>query len=421
MSYLHKQSDTTKAIYFDMISSTDKTTGITGLSPTVTLSKNGGSFASCTGTVSEIGLGTYKLVPSAADVGTLGAMRLRATGTGADQYEREIIVVSFDPYNASNLGLGDITTNATPGQPYGLRINDQNYSALTNVIAVMTSITGGTTTRIKFNSAPNIFTGLVQSLVWVGSSITGTDGFRTVVAASSGTPGYVDVYPPLSGSAGAGIICTFYAPGANLPVAVNSSYQAINTTSGTGAYTVIVPVVRSDTLVALQNAIVRLTEGANTYTATSDVSGNATFNIDAATYTMAITKAGFSFGGDTLVVAGSATATARQMTPSTIPIPDDPSKTTLYFTSYNNDYDGEAGHNYEAVLTTAAPTTGGFPRETLTATSGVAGATSFAMLRSSKYKVRRLRADGTPGPWISITTDDAETTQAPSILGAPQE
>jgi hypothetical protein len=58
--------------------------------------------------------------------------------------------------------------------------------------------------------------------------------------------------------------------------------------TGTGARTVVVTV--NDGTTVLQNAAVRLTEGANSFKGLTNVSGVVTFNVDDATYTVGITK-----------------------------------------------------------------------------------------------------------------------------------
>src|SRR4051812_9105112 len=100
-----KQSATDKVIPFLLVSSTDHINGVTGLSPTVTLSKNGGAFAAPAGAVAEVGNGWYKLTPGAADTNTLGSLVVHAIAGGADPSDRECIVVPFDPYDAADLGL----------------------------------------------------------------------------------------------------------------------------------------------------------------------------------------------------------------------------------------------------------------------------------------------------------------------------
>ncbi len=84
-----KQNTVIKIPFF-MVDATDSITGKTGLSPTVTLSKDGAGFVSAVGSVTEIGLGWYYLTPStsgANDIGTLGSLALHATATGADPFD----------------------------------------------------------------------------------------------------------------------------------------------------------------------------------------------------------------------------------------------------------------------------------------------------------------------------------------------
>jgi hypothetical protein len=100
-----KQSSTARDLCFLMVDSTDHVSGKTGLTPTVTLSKNGGSFASPAGSVSEVANGWYKVAGNATDSNTLGGLVLHATGTGADPCDVEFEVVAFDPQNAVRLGL----------------------------------------------------------------------------------------------------------------------------------------------------------------------------------------------------------------------------------------------------------------------------------------------------------------------------
>lgn len=103
-----KTGSTTKAIPFLLVNSDDHITGAINKSPVVAISKNGGNFASPTGTVTEMGYGWYKLTPTATDTDTAGSLVVHASATGADPTDREILVVLYDPYNSSDLGLSDI-------------------------------------------------------------------------------------------------------------------------------------------------------------------------------------------------------------------------------------------------------------------------------------------------------------------------
>lgn len=89
---LLKQSTAFNLTFF-MSSSGDNVTGVTGLSPTVTISKNGGAFASGGGSVTEIGNGWYYYAATTTDTNTLGDFLLHATGTGANPADEKAQVL----------------------------------------------------------------------------------------------------------------------------------------------------------------------------------------------------------------------------------------------------------------------------------------------------------------------------------------
>lgn len=127
-----------------MVDSTDHVTPKTGLTPTVTLSKAGGSFASPSGSVSEIGNGWYKVAGNATDTNTLGALILHATGTAADPTDIYYDVVSFNPQDSVRLGLTSIP-NAVAGADTGLPVLSNGASTLgyaINSVANAVSVVG---------------------------------------------------------------------------------------------------------------------------------------------------------------------------------------------------------------------------------------------------------------------------------------
>lgn len=105
MAYPIQQNQTARPLIFLMVDSTDHITPKTGLTPTVTISKNGGSLASPAGAVSEIGSGLYKVAANATDSNTLGPLVLHATATGADPSDTMFEVVAYNPEDAVRLGL----------------------------------------------------------------------------------------------------------------------------------------------------------------------------------------------------------------------------------------------------------------------------------------------------------------------------
>ena len=78
--------------------------GATGLSPVVTLSKNGGTFAAAAGAVSEIGNNWYAVAPSAADANAIGPLIVIANAAGATATTSLIQVAAADPFAPSGGG-----------------------------------------------------------------------------------------------------------------------------------------------------------------------------------------------------------------------------------------------------------------------------------------------------------------------------
>jgi hypothetical protein len=69
---------------FLVVQSGDHLTGLTGASPLVTLSKNGGAFSLSGGEVTEIGSGWYSIALTLADADTLGTLALHVVAAGGD-------------------------------------------------------------------------------------------------------------------------------------------------------------------------------------------------------------------------------------------------------------------------------------------------------------------------------------------------
>jgi hypothetical protein len=76
-----KQNTASIALVFELRNS--EGLPVTGASPTVLLSKNGGLFASPAGAVAEVGNGLYRVAANATDSNTLGILALYAAAVGA--------------------------------------------------------------------------------------------------------------------------------------------------------------------------------------------------------------------------------------------------------------------------------------------------------------------------------------------------
>lgn len=78
-----KQSTARNLMRF-LVDSSDHVTGKTGLTLTITASKNGAAFASISPTVTERGDGWYSIALTTAHTDTLGDLAFHITATGAD-------------------------------------------------------------------------------------------------------------------------------------------------------------------------------------------------------------------------------------------------------------------------------------------------------------------------------------------------
>ena len=116
------QNSTSHPILFFMADTSDHITGLTGLTPTVTLSKNGGSFAAAEGAVSEVGNGWYALAGDADDRDTLGTLILHATATSADTFDMDI-----------EIGEGELSSEPAGSSTYTDIITDDDGDPLEDV------------------------------------------------------------------------------------------------------------------------------------------------------------------------------------------------------------------------------------------------------------------------------------------------
>lgn len=184
--------------------------------------------------------------------------------------------------------------------------------------------------------------------------------------------------------------------------------------AGTGARTVTITV--NDGTTALQNATVRMTEGVNSYTALTDADGVAVFNLDDATYTVSITKSGYSYTGTTLVVNGTETAT-YSMTAISVTPPTSPSKSAIEVLCVDENVDAESGVavDFRIVTIPTGDQNIAYKGTKQTATSDVDGIARFEVARGSVCEYKRGEAD----VWQRVTVDNDSVTNVTSFIGSP--
>ena len=101
-----------------MVDSVDHVTGKTGLTLTITASKDGAAFASITPTVTELATGWYNVALTTTHTNTLGALALHITATGADPTDLADEVLTALPGEAdANVAAIKAKTDNLPVSP----------------------------------------------------------------------------------------------------------------------------------------------------------------------------------------------------------------------------------------------------------------------------------------------------------------
>jgi len=99
MPPLIQQNNTSHGQEFLMVDEVDGHTKKTGLTPTVTLWKQGASdWINAAGEIVELGKGLYELLFALSDVDTLGKFILHAEAEGANDTDVSCRIVTYDPY-----------------------------------------------------------------------------------------------------------------------------------------------------------------------------------------------------------------------------------------------------------------------------------------------------------------------------------
>jgi hypothetical protein len=188
----------------------------------------------------------------------------------------------------------------------------------------------------------------------------------------------------------------------------NAIAAAVVAGTDAGARTITVHV--TDGTSDLQNATVRLTEGASSYTQTTDADGEATFNLDDATYAIACTKAGYSYAGGSAVVTADATVEV-EMTQIVESAPAAPGKVYMDIYAVDGAGDAQEGIVITARLKTGPGTSGyAWDRRPWQETTSDTGRARFEVAQNTTWLVRRGNG---PEKQVSVTT----TASPPEILG----
>ncbi len=154
-----------------MVDSTDHVTGKTGLTLTITASKDGGAFASISPTVTERGSGWYNVALTASHTDTIGDLALHITGTAADPSDFKVLVKTAEAKDAtvskpgiaqtisSNaditaiLGRVDVATSTRSAPGTAQTITAPADMALNSTVAKEATLTTKIPTALSFTGA----------------------------------------------------------------------------------------------------------------------------------------------------------------------------------------------------------------------------------------------------------------------------
>lgn len=307
------------------------------------------------------------------------------------------------------------TQNAVfSGIPTGLTLTKKVFTEADPDTEV-TGITGPVTERTNAKgqyvvvvTKAAVISGVHTIILFVGSTPVAI-GKRNFAGTDGETAAELGV--ELDSATAAKIDAILEDTGTTLPAAI----AAIDAGgSGTGARTVTITV--NDGTTVLQNATIRMTEGANTFTSLTNVTGVAVFNLDDATYTVGITKSGYSYAGTTLIVNGTESAT-YSMTVVSITPPSNPSLSAIVVLCLDAAGQPEASVAIDIRIVTVPSGSQNiaYKGAKQTATSDANGIANFEVVQGSVCEWKRGKAD----VWSSVTIDSDSVTNVTSVIGSP--
>jgi hypothetical protein len=145
--YQIKQSESTAArrrIPVLLVDSTDGYTPKTGqTAPTVTISKNGATAATGTGTWTEISNGQYYYEFTSGEVDTLGWIAVNVQKTACRQYNAVVQVMAYDYAAATNLGLTHLDAAISTRMATFTYTAPPSATAIADAILIRNIATGG--------------------------------------------------------------------------------------------------------------------------------------------------------------------------------------------------------------------------------------------------------------------------------------
>jgi hypothetical protein len=133
-----KKDSTAYPVPFFVTSTADHITGKTGLTPVITISKNGTTaLSAASGAITEIGSGWYAWAGSSADRNTLGALVAHVSSSANDPADFSIDILAIDPFDA-NLSLTNLDAAVSSRAASGVSVTVSSPTASDGTITVIT-------------------------------------------------------------------------------------------------------------------------------------------------------------------------------------------------------------------------------------------------------------------------------------------
>lgn len=330
-----------------------------------------------------------------------------------------------------------ITTAATAATPTVTAgtVSDKTGYALTSAYdAAKTAATQASVDAVKVDTGnlvtripAALFAGITSLAEWLGlmtGKQTGNSTARTELRATGAGSGTFDETTDSlealrdRGDAawvtgGAGSAPTVEEIDAQLSI-THGSGAWDGGSGGSGARTVAVTV--DDGTDPIEDANVRLTKGSESYVQATDADGEVAFSIDDGTWTLVVTRPGYTFTPATIVVDGDEITTCS-MTLVTVSPPTNPSLSAIQVLCLDSAGQPESGVAIDIRIITVPSGSQNiaFKGAKQTATSDGSGIARFEVVQGSVCEWKRGLAD----VWQSVAIDSDGVTNVTSVIGSP--
>lgn len=184
----------------------------------------------------------------------------------------------------------------------------------------------------------------------------------------------------------------------------------------TGPYTRTVTVTDADTTLPIQNAKVRLYRTGETGTEPTNVSGVASFTVEAATWSYAITANGYTGVSGTIVVSANGN-TPVQMTATAVTPPTEPGLSAIEVLCLGADFTAQADieMHFRLAAVSSSDQNRSHPGATVSVDSDGDGIARWEAPQGAIIEYKR----GTSQVWTRATLDNDSVTSVKSVIGVP--